>query len=81
MMKKFYDLKKVNKIIEDDTKFTLEKSSVDLVKYLEAIPDKMKRGRAYLVKCPCGGTLCCIRSTYNGHLRAKCESCGFSMIE
>lgn len=80
-MSKYYDLKKVNKIIEEDPEFTLDRSGFDIVSYLEAIPKHMKRGRAYLVKCPCGGTLKCIRSTYNGHLRASCECCKFSLIE
>ena len=53
--------------------------------YLEAvpvIPNKPKLwGVLYTSKCPCGGNIKAVRSTLNGHMTAKCDKCGFLMME
>lgn len=52
-----------------------------LMKYLRAIPDFHDRGVMHTAQCPCGGTLHCIRSKYNGHIHVKCNKCKFVMME
>lgn len=58
-------------------------SKIDILEYLEAIPDIPKEDFDKVIEtpCPCGGTLECMRVKSNGHLRAKCNLCGFFMIE
>ena len=62
-----------------------EKLMADLKVRLESMPKipKARRywGKKYTSKCPCGGTITAIRSTYNGHLQASCDKCDFSMME
>lgn len=52
-----------------------------IMKYVRAIPDFQDRGVMHTAPCPCGGTLQCIRSTYNGHIHVKCDRCEFVMME
>ena len=58
-------------------------SKLDIFEYLKAIPDipKSEWGKTFIVECPCGGKLYVARETSIGHLRAKCDKCGFSLIE
>ena len=58
-------------------------SQIDIFKYIKAIPDipKEEYGKVIEVPCPCGGTLQCMRAPQSGHLRAKCDKCGFRMME
>ena len=53
--------------------------------HLEAMPDipneKNYWGKTYQSECVCGGIITAMRSTVNGHLRAKCDRCGWNMIE
>ena len=45
------------------------------------IPDEKEYwGKKYTSTCVCGGTITAIRSTLNGHIRAKCDKCGWNMI-
>lgn len=38
--------------------------------------------KTYEFKCPiCGGTARARKVELNGHIRAKCNNCGFSLIE
>lgn len=48
---------------------------------LQAIPKFDDRGVKHYGECPCGGKITAIRSTYNGHLHAECDSCGWSLCE
>lgn len=52
---------------------------------LNAIPDIPKSkeywGKIYRSNCPCGGILTACRSTYNGHLHARCDKCEFRLME
>lgn len=54
---------------------------MDIIEYIKVIPDDMKPGKEYKVKCVCGGVLKCKRSTYNGHLHACCNKCKFVLHE
>lgn len=58
-------------------------SQIDIFVYLKAIPDISKEDYDKVIEtpCPCGGTLQCERTSYNGHLRAKCDKCGFDLVE
>lgn len=38
-------------------------------------------GVPYEGKCTCGGTITAIRSPLNGHISAKCDKCGFLLME
>lgn len=54
----------------------------DFFKYLEILNNlPEERGKEFKVRCVCGGELKARRSMYNGHLHAKCETCGFSFHE
>lgn len=48
---------------------------------LKCIPEFTDRGVEHKSKCVCGGTITSIRSTYNGHLHAECDSCGWKLHE
>ena len=52
-----------------------------LLEFLAAIPDFDERGIEHTAPCPCGGTIHAIRSTYNGHLHARCDKCKAALIE
>lgn len=52
----------------------------DCLKRVPEIPIH-ERGKAYTGECVCGGTITAIRSTYNGHIHASCDKCGFRMFE
>ena len=39
------------------------------------------RGTEHTFPCKCGGTITGIRNTYNGHLYASCDKCGFKIME
>ena len=44
--------------------------------------ENKENGKKYEFECPlCGGTAKASKSTYNGHVCAKCEKCDFSFIE
>ena len=60
-----------------------EENRISLWEYLKAIPDipKDERGKVVTVPCPCGGVLGVMRESYSGHLRCKCDDCGFRLIE
>lgn len=38
-------------------------------------------GVEHKAQCSCGGTITAIRSTENGHLHARCDKCGFRLME
>lgn len=44
---------------------------------------KIKKGNATkgAVPCSCGGTVHYVRAQLNGHVHAKCDSCGLSIME
>lgn len=58
-------------------------SEIDIFEYLKAMPDIPKEdfGKVIEAPCPCGGTLMCARVPGNGYYRAKCEKCGFNLME
>lgn len=50
----------------------------------ENAPSKNRKewGKSVEFKCPlCNGTVTCVRSTYNGHIFAKCDGCGHMIME
>ena len=53
------------------------------MKYIAAVPDIPIDEWAieYRGKCPCGGKIRAIRNNKNGHLEARCDKCGFMLIE
>ena len=58
-------------------------TDTNVFKYLEVVPDipKSDWGKTFVVKCPCGGKLIVGRAIGNGHLRLRCDSCRFRLIE
>lgn len=46
---------------------------------LKCIPEFTDRDVEHKSKCVCGGTITSIISTYDGHLHAECDSCGWNM--
>lgn len=40
-----------------------------------------QRGVSYHSICTCGGTITAIRSPYNGHYHASCNTCGWRVME
>lgn len=50
---------------------------------MERVPNIPKDvwGKEYTSECVCGGTITAIRSTYNGHLHARCDKCGYKLME
>ena len=59
----------------------VDEEVLEVFDYLKVIPKFKDRGVAHTVKCPCGGTLTAIRSTYNGHLHVRCDKCDFALME
>lgn len=57
----------------------------DIVKaliFLNRASEKLENGKSKKFICPlCGGNAKATRSSYNGHLWAKCDSCGESIRE
>lgn len=55
----------------------------DIFEYFKALPKipENERGVAYTAKCPCGGTITAVRSTYNGHYHAACDKCDWMVME
>lgn len=60
----------------------------DIIKFIKAvcenIPDNKKQnyGKRIEFVCPiCDDKAWCIRSEENGHVMARCQGCGFSIIE
>jgi len=52
--------------------------------FMKAVSENASKewGKAVEFVCPiCGGRAMVIRSTYNGHINAKCESCGMSFMQ
>lgn len=42
----------------------------------------LKPGTEFITPCPlCGGKITAIKSIYNFHLHAKCDTCNFLMME
>lgn len=67
--------------IED---FEWEKMMKETVLFEGAVSKHVSEKRGELVEftCPlCGGKAWVSRSTYNGHIWSKCESCGMSSME
>ena len=60
-----------------------DKAIDSIFSFMAAIPDipQNKRGIEYTSKCVCGGTITAIRSKYNGHLHASCDSCKRRLME
>ena len=60
-----------------------DKEIKDFLKFLEVANDIVKeKGKEYQLKCPlCRGNAKAYKSTYNGHLWAKCEKCDMNIIE
>ena len=58
-----------------------EYAAPDMFEFLAAIPDFEDRGVEHTAPCPCGGTIHAIRSTYNGHLHARCDKCKSTLME
>lgn len=58
-----------------------EKPKVDPLDNIPYIPKGLwgvpKMGPCKL----CGGTITAVRSTYNGHLLIKCDTCNFMLME
>ena len=51
--------------------------------FISCIPNIKRddRGKTYKSKCICGGEITAVRSTYNGHLHARCSKCGMTLME
>ncbi len=58
-------------------------NSVDAIKWVQLVPDIPRdvRGKEYTSECNCGGTIHAVRSTFNGHIHAKCDKCRMCMME
>ncbi len=53
----------------------------EIILFLKAQQEAEEKGEKEFV-CPlCGGTAIWARSSYNKHLRCKCEKCGIKMME
>lgn len=53
----------------------------NIIEFMCSIPDFEDRGVEHTAPCPCGGTIHAIRSTYNGHLHARCDKCKAMLVE
>lgn len=60
-----------------------DKEIEDFLEFFEIANDTVKeRGKEYKFECPvCKGVAEGFKSTYNGHLWAKCEKCNMNVIE
>lgn len=60
----------------------LDDNTIRILKAVPEIPmDRKCWGKEYSADCPCGGVITAIRSTYNGHMMAKCDKCAFILFE
>lgn len=60
-----------------------DKEIEDFLKFMTVASDTCKeRGKRYGFNCPlCEGEAGAIKSSYNGHLWAKCNKCGMTVIQ
>lgn len=60
-----------------------DKEIDDFLKFIKVASEQCKeKGKQYEFICPlCGGNAEGIKSSYNGHLWANCNSCGMNVIE
>lgn len=62
---------------EDKTNFD---GMLEFWKSIPNIPENV-RGKEFKSKCFCGGTITAMRSTYNGHLWARCDKCDRRLMQ
>ena len=60
-----------------------DKEIADFLKFFDVANVTIKeKGKTYEFKCPlCGNKADGIKSTYNGHLWAKCKNCDMQIME
>lgn len=73
----------VEHMVKDIEEKETKRITRDLFKRMGCIPDIPKDccDKEYTSKCICGGTIIAVRSSYNHHIRAKCNKCGWIMVE
>lgn len=74
---RFYKMSKIStRTIDEIIKFSM-------VVDKNALSNERKNwGKSVEFECPlCNGTITCVRSTYNGHIHAKCSGCNFTIME
>lgn len=62
-------------LIDDD----LDDIDTSIFDKIRCIPDFTDTGVQHFSTCTCGGKITSIRSTYNAHLHASCDKCGFEL--
>lgn len=81
-LKALHDVEMIIDNIEEDISEKTVKFNMDRLGAMPDIPNEIKYwGKTYQSQCVCGGTITAMRSTYNGHIRAKCDKCEWSIIE
>lgn len=81
-LKALHDVEIIIDDIEEDISDKTVKFNMERLESMPDIPDDKKYwGKTYQSQCVCGGIITAMRSTYNGHIRAKCDKCEWSIIE
>lgn len=81
-LKALHDVEMIIDDIEEDISNKTIRFNMDRLGAMPDIPDNKKYwGKTYQSQCVCGGIITAMRSTYNGHIRAKCDKCEWSIIE
>lgn len=81
-IKALNDVEMIIDDIKEDISDKTVKFCMDRLGAMPDIPDDKKYwGKTYQSQCVCGGIITAMRSTYNGHIRAKCDKCEWSIIE
>lgn len=80
--KALHDVERIISDIEEDISDKNAKFVLDRLGAMPDIPNERKYwGKTYQSQCVCGGIITAMRSTYNGHMRAMCDKCQWSIIE
>jgi hypothetical protein len=60
---------------------SIDKELLDFIKKVGTAAKTIKKGENTQIPCDCGGTLTIGRSSYNGHIHARCNKCKRSLME
>ena len=71
----------IAQIEEEDDAMRMKNLKAHLMAMPDIPRDKKFWGKVYSSECVCGGTIYATRSTYNGHIRAKCDKCNWNIVE
>lgn len=52
------------------------------LEFFKAASEGLKKGQARNFKCPlCNGQAIALKSSRNGHIHARCNDCGYTMLQ